>query len=57
MKQKGETHGRVDYECIKLWISYCGEYLSVDSIGDKIRLSDRKYSWADNRIEKRLTRR
>ena len=44
MKLKGETHGRVDYECIKLWISYCGEYLSVDSIGDKIRLSDRKYS-------------
>ena len=38
----------------KLWFSYCSEYLSIDSTGNKIRLSDRKYSWIDDRIEERL---
>ena len=38
-----------------LWFSYCSEYLPIDSTGDKIGLSDRKYSWIDNRIEERLT--
>lgn len=29
---------------VSKWFSYCSEYLPIDSTGDKIGLSDRKYS-------------